>query len=254
MSNWPNGEPMTTNDLRSRNDLGAGALTRRFNEVLQFAFERHRFHLRKGSKVPYFSHLMSVCALVLEHGGSEDQAIAALLHDTVEDATPGQGPAVLEAIEREFGADVSTIVEACSDSLNVDEHGKAPWRDRKTAYVDGLRDPARKPDDALLVTAADKIHNALSIARDVRTYGEPFWGTFSAGKMDLLWYYTAVETAVARRLGGQTIVDALHRAVRELIAAAEVDRASIPSEPSAGRPGVRRRSTPRTATPRTPPR
>src|SRR5919199_6860033 len=125
---------MTTThaDLEARRQLGAGALTTRFNEVVQFAFERHRFHLRKGSRVPYFSHLMSVCALVLEHGGSEDQAIAALLHDAVEDAQSGQGPAVLEAIEREFGKKVSEIVEACSDSLNAEEGGKAPWRDRKT--------------------------------------------------------------------------------------------------------------------------
>lgn len=223
-----------TTTLESRTSLGAGALTRRFDEVLQFAFERHRFHLRKGSRVPYFSHLMSVCALVLEHGGSEDQAIAALLHDAVEDAAPGQGPAVLEAIGHEFGPQVSRIVEACSDSLSDDEHGKAPWRDRKTAYVAGLRDPGKKPEEALLVTAADKIHNALSIARDVRTYGEPFWGTFNAPKTDLLWYYTAVEVAVAERLGDHTIVGALHRAVDELIAAAGVDRAAIPGVPSRG--------------------
>lgn len=219
-------------DLDARRHLGAGGLTRRFDEVLKFAFERHRFHFRKGSRVPYFSHLMSVCALVLEHGGSEDQAIAALLHDAVEDAPPGQGPEVLAAIGHEFGERVRVIVRACSDSLNADEHGKAPWRDRKTAYVEGLLDPAKKSDDALLVTAADKIHNALSIARDLRTYGPAFWATFNAGPTDLLWYHTAVEAAVAQRLGDHTIVDALHRAVAELIAAAGVDRASIPAEPS----------------------
>src|ERR687883_557332 len=105
----------TTPTLDARRSLGAGALTERFDDALEFAFERHRFHFRKGSRVPYFSHLMSVCALVLEHGGSEDQAIAALLHDAVEDAAKGQGPEVLEAIGHQFGESVSTMVAACSD-------------------------------------------------------------------------------------------------------------------------------------------
>src|SRR5919202_3775668 len=93
----------TSPTLEARTALGVGALGKRFADALDFAFERHRFHFRKGSRVPYLSHLMSVCALVLEHGGSEDQAIAELLHDAEEDAQSGQGPAVLEAIEREFG-------------------------------------------------------------------------------------------------------------------------------------------------------
>jgi hypothetical protein len=146
----------TTPDLDARRTLGAGALTTRFDDALQFAFERHRFHSRKGSRVPYLSHLMSVCALVLEHGGSEDQAIAALLHDAVEDAATGQGPDVLEAIGDQFGESVRGMVAACSDSLN-DEGGKQPWRERKLAYVHGLGQPGKKSDEALLVTAADKI-------------------------------------------------------------------------------------------------
>src|SRR3954466_7526932 len=174
---------MTT--LESRATLGTGALSQRFDGALRFAFERHRFHARKGSRVPYLSHLMGVSALVLEHGGSEDQAIAALLHDAVEDASPGQGPDVLQAIGEEFGDDVRAMVEACSDSLNG-EGGKRPWRERKLDYVAGLRVPAKKSDDALLVTAADKVHNARLIAKDLRTYGPAFWGTFSACEHDLL--------------------------------------------------------------------
>jgi (p)ppGpp synthase/HD superfamily hydrolase len=219
--------------LVTRETLGAGALTTRFDDALGFAFERHRFHFRKGSRVPYFSHLMSVCALVLEHGGSEDQAIAALLHDAVEDAAPGQGPEVLQAIGEQFGEPVRQMVKACSDTVNDDEHGKPCWRDRKLAYVEGLRNPEVKPDDALVVTAADKIHNASSITRDLRSYGLPFWSTFNAPAPDLLWYYTAVEAAVADRLGDHTIVGALHRAVAELIAAADSDRGTVPREPSA---------------------
>src|SRR5919199_4561926 len=164
---------MTTThaDLEARRQLGAGALTTRFNDVLQFAFERHRFHLRKGSRVPYFSHLMSVSALVLEHGGSEDQAIAALLHDAVEDAEPGQGPAVLREIRERFGEPVAAIVAACSDGLDEAGNRQGSWPERKRPYVDGLADANKKPDEALLVTAADKIHNGSRIAADLREYG-----------------------------------------------------------------------------------
>src|SRR3712207_4653653 len=119
----------TAPPLADRRTMGSGALSARFDDALQFAYERHRFHFRKGSRVPYFSHLMSVCALVLEHGGSEDQAIAALLHDAVEDAAKGQGPDVLLAIGDQFGEPVRGMVEACSDSLN-DAGGKKPWRER----------------------------------------------------------------------------------------------------------------------------
>ena len=215
--------------MAARQRLGAGALSKRFDDALQFAFERHRFHLRKGSRIPYFSHLMSVCALVLEHGGSEDQAIAALLHDAVEDAMEGQGPEVLAAIGGQFGEPVRAMVEACSDSLN-DEHGKAPWRERKQGYVDGLADPAKKSDDALLVTAADKIHNGRSIARDLRAYGPEFWATFNACEHRLLWYYTSVEAGIEARLPGHTITEELHRVVGDLIRAAGADRAAISRE------------------------
>src|SRR3954467_10469285 len=108
----------TTATLADRKSFGAGALTTAFDDALQFAFERHRFHFRKGSRVPYFSHLMSVCSLALEHGASEDQAIAALLHDAVEDAAEGQGPEVLQAIGQQFGESVRQMVEACSDTVN----------------------------------------------------------------------------------------------------------------------------------------
>jgi (p)ppGpp synthase/HD superfamily hydrolase len=223
----------TTPTLDTRTTFGAGALTKRFDDALEFAFERHWFQVRKGSRVPYFSHLMSVSALVLEHGGSEDQAIAALLHDAVEDAAHGEGPEILQAIGDQFGEAVRSMVAACSDSLN-DAGGKAPWRQRKLDYVAGLGKAEKKSDEALLVTSADKIHNALSIARDLRTYSPEFWTTFNACEHDLLWYYTAVEQAIADRLGDQPVVDALHRAVDELISAANEDRATIPAEPSRG--------------------
>jgi (p)ppGpp synthase/HD superfamily hydrolase len=215
--------------LQARKGMGAGPLSERFDEALAYAAAHHRRQLRKGSRVPYMSHLMSVSALVLEHGGSEDQAIAALLHDAVEDAPAGEGPTVLKEIRERFGEPVAEIVEACSDSLNETDAGKAPWAERKRAYTDGLRDPGKKSDEALLVTAADKIHNGSCIAADLRTYGSGFWSTFNACEHELLWYYTSVEAAVAERLPGSAIAGALRRTVDELLAAAGVDRSAVPN-------------------------
>jgi (p)ppGpp synthase/HD superfamily hydrolase len=216
---------MTT--LEERRTMGSGPLTERFDEALQYASRHHREQLRKGSRVPYMSHLMSVSALVLEHGGNEDQAIAALLHDAVEDAPAGQGPAVLREIRERFGDAVARIVEACSDGLDEAGNRSGTWPERKQPYVAALRDPRKKPDDALLVTAADKIHNGRCIAADLRSYGPAFWGTFNACEHELLWYYTSVDEAIAARLPGTTVADALHRAVDELVAAAGADRAAI---------------------------
>jgi (p)ppGpp synthase/HD superfamily hydrolase len=170
---------------------------------------------------------MSVSALVLEHGGSEDQAIAGLLHDAVEDAPAGTGGAVLTEIRSRFGDDVADTVRACSDGLDADGNRSGTWAERKRPYVAGLVD---KPLDALLVTAADKTHNGLCIAADVRRYGQDFWSTFNASRDELLWYYTSVERAVAERLPGSSITAALHRAVDELLSAAGVDRADVPGD------------------------
>lgn len=172
------------------------------------------------------THLMSVSALVMEHGGTEDQAIAALLHDAVEDVPAGQGGAVLTEIRERFGDPVADIVRACSDGLDADGNRSGTWAERKRPYVAGL---ATKPLDALLVTAADKTHNGLCIAADVRRYGQEFWSTFNASRDELLWYYTSVERAVAKRLSDGSITDALQRAVDELVAAAGLDRRDVES-------------------------
>src|SRR4051812_12393099 len=171
---------MTSTTLEARNEMGAGPLSERFDAALVYAARHHREQLRKGSRVPYMSHLMSVSAIVLEHGGNEDQAIAALLHDAVEDAPAGEGPIVLREIRERFGEPVAAIVEACSDGLDESGNRTGSWPARKRPYVAGLLDPAKKSDEALLVTAADKIHNGLCIANDVRRYGEGFWATFNA--------------------------------------------------------------------------
>ena len=210
-----------TTTLEARAEMGAGPLSERFDEALAFAARHHREQLRKGSRVPYMSHLMSVSALVLEHGGTEDQAIAALLHDAVEDAPAGQGGAVLAQIREQFGATVADIVLACSDGLNDSGERRGTWPERKQPYVAGL---PHKSLDALLVTAADKTHNGLCIAADVRRYGQDFWSTFNASRDELVWYYTSVRDVVAERLPGSSIADALSRAVAELVSAAGADQ------------------------------
>ncbi|MCF6508703.1 HD domain-containing protein [Blastococcus sp. MG754426] len=196
--------------------MGSGPLSERFDEALLYASRHHREQLRKGSRVPYMTHLMSVSALVLEHGGTEDQAIAALLHDAVEDAPAGQGGAVLAEIRSRFGGAVADIVRACSDGLHADGNRSGTWAARKRPYVAGL---GAKPLDALLVTAADKTHNGLCIAADVRRYGQDFWTTFNASRDELLWYYTSVRDVVANRLPGHSISDALGCAVSALMTA-----------------------------------
>ncbi len=220
-----------TATLATRRELGCGPLTKRFDEALLYASRHHREQLRKGSRVPYMTHLMSVSALVMEHGGSEDQAIAALLHDAVEDAAPGTGAAALVDIRLLFGNAVADIVQACSDGLDADGNRSGTWAERKRPYVAGL---AHKALDALLVTAADKTHNGLCIAADVRRYGQSFWATFNASRDELLWYYTSVERAVVERLPGSSIADTLHRAVDELLAAAGTERSAVPTEMPGG--------------------
>jgi (p)ppGpp synthase/HD superfamily hydrolase len=211
--------------------MGAGVLSEHFDQALAYAARHHRHQFRKGSNVPYLSHLMSVSALALELGGSENQAIAGLLHDAVEDAPTGEGAAVLADIRERFGEAVASMVEACSDSLNDGPGGKAPWEERKKKYVAELRDGSAKPAEAVLVTAADKIHNARCIADDLRTYGPVFWGTFNTCEHDLLWYYTAVEAAVAERLAGSVAAAQLHGTVDDLLEAAGADRSKVPTEP-----------------------
>jgi (p)ppGpp synthase/HD superfamily hydrolase len=188
-------------------------LTKRFDEAVLLASEHHRRQLRKGTAVPYMAHLLAVASLVLEMGGSEDEAIGALLHDVVED---GGGPAALQRITERFGADVARIVAANSDT---DEEPKPPWRARKEAYIAAI---AVKQPDELRVSLADKLHNARSILLDFRTHGEAVWSRFKAGEgASVRWYYRGLVDAFdARRtdlgpLAAPTL-DELGRTVREL--------------------------------------
>jgi (p)ppGpp synthase/HD superfamily hydrolase len=194
-----------------------------FDRALLLATDHHRRQLRKGTSVPYVSHLLSVAALTLELGGSEDEAIAALLHDAVED---GGGAPMLERIEREFGADVARIVQANSDT---DVQPKPPWRERKQAYVASI---GHKQPDELHVSLADKLHNARAILLDYRTHGETFWTRFNSGDgASIRWYYRALYDAFdARRdaLGpaAEPALEELGRTIAELDRLSERNGAS----------------------------
>ena len=165
-------------------------LTDRFDRALNLATSHHRAQLRKGTEIPYVSHLLGVTSLVLEMGGSEDEAIAALLHDAVED---GGGEPMLVHIRTEFGDDVARIVRANSDTI---VEPKPPWLARKQAYVASI---AGKHSDELRVSLADKLHNTRAILRDFRTHGNVVWDRFSAGERGVRWYYRAMHEALSER-------------------------------------------------------
>ena len=174
-------------------------LTRRFDLALQFASGLHHHQPRKGGSIPYIAHLMSVCALVLEAGGDEDQAIAALLHDAMEDAG---GISTLDAIRRLFGDRVAIAVESCSDSATTDPNEKPPWRVRKEKYLEHL---LRADQDALMVSAADKLHNARAILSDYRKLGDELWQRFNAPKKDQLWSLWGDGQDLAAGIGSEAV-------------------------------------------------
>ena len=181
-------------------------LSPRFEDALVFAARLHAAQTRKGSGTPYIAHLLSVAALVLEQGGDEDLAIAALLHDAIEDQG---GAATREAIRARFGDRVTAVVDGCTDA---DTQPKPPWRARKEAYLAHL--PAAPPE-VRLVSAADKLHNARAILADYRRMGEDLWPRFQGGKAGTLWYYRALVT-VYRHAGSTPLVEELDRTVTEL--------------------------------------
>jgi HD domain len=181
-------------------------LSPRFEEALSWAAALHREQVRKGTGVPYVAHLMAVGSLALEHGASEDEAIAAVLHDAVEDQG---GAATQEAIQRRFGPAVAEIVAGCTDT---DQTPKPPWRARKEAYVRRL---ASASPSVRLVSLCDKVHNARSILADYRIAGEATWTRFSGGKDGTLWYYRALVEAF-RAHGPTPLLSELERVLGEI--------------------------------------
>ena len=184
-------------------------ITPRYGEALLWTDELHRAQRRKGKPVPYISHLISVSALVWEDGGSEDQAIAALLHDAIEDA--GQSHASIAA---HFGGAVADIVRDCTDTSPAAKPGeKEPWLLRKTRYLDSL---ASKPISSLLVTAADKAHNAGDMVLDARR-DQAMWSKFNAGLDGNAWYLLLMHQALVKRLPNSRSVERLGEAVKEIL-------------------------------------
>ena len=164
-------------------------LSTRFQEALTFATELHAQQVRKGSGVPYIAHLLGVASLVLEYGGNEDEAIAALLHDAIEDQG---GAPTREEIRRHFGDKVTAIVDGCTDSDTIP---KPPWRDRKEAYIAHI---AFASPSVKLVSIADKIYNVRSIIKDYQILGEALWECFHGGKEGTLWYYQSLVEALSK--------------------------------------------------------
>jgi (p)ppGpp synthase/HD superfamily hydrolase len=181
-------------------------LSKRFDEAFLYAHEAHRDQRRKKTDRPYISHLMGVASLVLQYGGDEEQAIAALLHDVVEDC--GGAPRLAE-IREKFGERVARIVDGCTDT---DQIPKPPWRERKERYVERVRGEA---DDVLLVSAADKLYNMREILMDVREHGLSVWERFEGKRGGSLWYYHSLIEAFRGR-AAHGLVAELERTVAEL--------------------------------------
>ena len=183
-------------------------LSPRFDEALVYASRLHADQSRKVSGVPYIAHLLGVASIALEYGANEEEAIAALLHDAIEDQ--GHGGRTREEIRRRFGETVLAIVEGCTDT---DQEPKPPWRARKEAYIAHLADA---PASVRLVSAADKLYNARAVLANYRTEGDAVWDRFNGKKEGTLWYYRALVTAF-RQHGATPLVEELARVVDELL-------------------------------------
>jgi (p)ppGpp synthase/HD superfamily hydrolase len=181
-------------------------LTQRFEDALLYATQLHSLQLRKGTNIPYVSHLLGVASLALEHGATEDEAIAALLHDAVEDQG---GEPTLREIRQKFGDRVAEIVWGCTDS---EIYPKPPWRQRKEQYIAHLQ---HATPSIRLVSACDKLHNARAILTDYRAIGDSLWTRFRPGKDGVLWYYRSLADTF-NRLGPASVAAELQITVTEL--------------------------------------
>lgn len=180
-------KPKGQEGSRRRSEVKLGP---RFQRACAFAAEKHAGQTRKASSIPYIAHLMGVASLVLEGGGDEDMAIAALLHDVVEDCG---GAPMLKEVRRRFGNRVAEIVDGCTDAYDIP---KPPWRERKEAYIRRLK---KESSDTRLVSAADKLNNLRSIISDYRAIGESVWSRFSGGREGTLWYYRTLRDVFLER-------------------------------------------------------
>lgn len=212
-----------------------GLATPRFLDALGLAVRLHGRDLRKGAGVPYASHLLQVCGLVLMDGGGEEEAVAALLHDAIEDHPEEISR---ESIEIRFGARVAAIVAACTDTPEGFAGGpKPPWRERKERYLARLRDA---PPGVLRVSMADKLDNLRATVADYRRLGEDVWSRFNAGREGQLWYYRSLIAVYESRGRPCMLLDELRSAYSALLSLLP-PKASHPVGPRAPleRPGER---------------
>ncbi|GMU79672.1 MAG: guanosine polyphosphate pyrophosphohydrolase [Acidimicrobiia bacterium] len=206
----------------SEPELPTAVLGARFSEAVRWAAMLHADDVRKGTRIAYVSHLLAVASLVLEDGGTEEEAIAAMLHDAIED----RGTPVAE-IRARFGQPIADICEACSEPPGI-ARTAATWRERKEHYLRHLE--TGLSESALRVTAADKLHNARSILSDLRDSGPALWGKFNASGDDQRWYYSELARILSAVHDGPTVRE-LDRVVAELVAAID-DPAGAPSTAS----------------------
>jgi (p)ppGpp synthase/HD superfamily hydrolase len=186
-------------------------LSSRFQVALVYAAQAHAGHCRKGTTIPYISHPLAVASMVLDHGGDEDEVISALLHDTVEDSG---GESRLKDIRTHFGNRVADIVDACSDAYGDAAAGtvKPDWRPRKENHLHHLKSAS---PSVLLVTVADKLHNARAVLADYKIQGEQLWSRFNASRDESLWYYRSVADILTERFPS-SLTDELRSAVVQL--------------------------------------
>jgi (p)ppGpp synthase/HD superfamily hydrolase len=182
-------------------------LTKKFDTALYHASEVHTGQYRKGTRIPYLSHLLGTASIALEYGASETEAIGALLHDAVED---GGGISELNNIREKFGDEVAEIVKGCTDAY---VKPKPPWKERKKAYLVRLRHESKS---VCLVSASDKLCNARSILKDYRQIGEKLWERFKGKKKGTLWYYRGLIEAFQATGFHKPLVRELDRVVSEI--------------------------------------
>ena len=182
-------------------------LSKRYAEAVEYAARLHGDQVRKSSSIPYVAHLLSVSALVIDDGGTEDEAIAALLHDAAEDQG---GERTLADIRADFGKRVAEIVEGCSDTLDPDN--KPPWRERKEGYLQHLEEA---DEGTLRVSLADKVDNTRAIRRDFHEVGPAVFDRFTRPADEQLWYYRSLVEIFNRRYPG-ALASELDRTVAEI--------------------------------------
>lgn len=193
----------------------ADILSQRLQDALDYAIRLHGRDARKGTQIPVLSHLLSVCALVQHDGGDEEEAIAALLHDSLEDKPRETSPAEILA---RFGPRVLELIRVATDtSPDFAGGSKEPWRVRKERYLEHVRQAA---PSTLRVTVADKVDNVRAILVDYQREGESLWGRFNAGKADQLWYYREALAAYKEAGFSGLLLDELERLVDRLVRAA----------------------------------